>query len=366
MNEFYTRLYEKAELMFTTLAPVAFVLIVFSLWSNVANGNRSATMYLRAMVHAIVIVLLLSQFDGWLKTGETVVDSLVKDTLQADPGAVYEKYKAMSASSSDDAEGGFWHSIFNLSEKNLFKPIITAVLWTVQFIAKVVVFIAYIVYKVALAFAIAASPLFIGFLSVRSLSSIGVRFVLSTVGILLWPLGWGFAALVTDTLLELMAQQSFVEFTGLEDLRNLLAIATAGLWIIFSSIAAPLVIQKMISEGTNAGTALLSGGWRAARAGVSGAASTGAALAASGVAAPAAALGAAGAGAMAFGSSSLSGHGSSSIPGVVSSLAGWGKSNSSRSGSNRSGSSYNASDPANDRQAAALVGQSRNSKRRSS
>lgn len=366
MNEFYTKLYEKAELMFTTLAPIAFVLIVFSLWSNVSNGNRSATMYLRAMVQAIVIVLLLSQFDTWLETGETVVSSLVNDTLQADPSAVYEKYKSMTASSSDDAEGGFWHTVFNLSEKELFKALITAVLWTVQFIAKAVVFIAYIVYKVALAFAIAASPIFIGFLSVRTLSSIGVRFILGTVGILVWPLGWGFASLVTDTLLEIMAQESFVEATGLEELKNLLAVATAGLWMIFSSIAAPLVIQKMISEGTNAGTALLSGGWKAARAGISGGASAGAALAASGVGAPVAALGAAGAGALAFGSSALSGYGSSSIPGVVSSLASWGKSNSSQPGKGKSSSSYNSSDPANDKQAAALVGKSRNPKSRSS
>ena len=29
MNEFYTRLYEKAELLFDTLAPIACVLVVF-------------------------------------------------------------------------------------------------------------------------------------------------------------------------------------------------------------------------------------------------------------------------------------------------------------------------------------------------
>lgn len=63
MNEFYTRLYEKAELLFDTLAPIAFVLVVFSLWSSVSNGNRSGTMYLRAIVHAIIIVLMLSQFN---------------------------------------------------------------------------------------------------------------------------------------------------------------------------------------------------------------------------------------------------------------------------------------------------------------
>ncbi|GAA5143740.1 hypothetical protein GCM10023213_32330 [Prosthecobacter algae] len=351
MNEFYTRLYEKAELLFDTLAPIAFVLVVFSLWSSVSNGNRSGTMYLRAIVHAIIIVLMLSQFNTWLKTGETVVHSLVHDTLEADPGAVYEKYKAMTASSEDDAEGGFWYTIFN-SEKQLFKALIAAMLWILQFFAKTVVFIAYIIYKLVLAFAIAAAPIFIGFLSVRTLSSVGVRFLLGTVGILMWPLGWGFASMVTDTLLEIMSQDSFVSATGLEELKNLLAVAAAGLWIVFSTIAAPLVIQKMISEGANAGAAFLSGGWRAARAGIQSAATTGASMAATGAGAPLALAGAAGAGALAFGSSALTGSNYSSIGEVAGNAARWKKSNSS----------YDSSDPANDKKAAAAIGKSRKSK----
>lgn len=362
MNEFYSRLYEKAEALFTVLAPAAYVLIVVALWTGVSGGNRSATMYLRAIVHAIIIALVLSQFTTWIKEGETVVRSLVHDTLQADPGAVYEKYKAMTESSSDEAEGGFWHTVFNLSEKELFKALITAMLWMLQFVAKTIVFLAYVVYKVVLAFAIAASPIFIGFLSVRTLFSVGMRFVLGTVGFLLWPLGWGFASLVTDTLLEVMAQESFVSATGMEELKHLLAVGAAGMWIIFSTIAAPLVIQKMITEGTNAGAAFLQGGWRAARAGMQSAATAGASLAATGVGTPLAVAGAAGAGALAFGSSSLSGSGYSSIGELAGNAARLSKLRSS----SPSSPSYDASDPANDKKAAALIGKSSNPQRRAS
>lgn len=352
MNEFYTKLYQKAELLFTTLAPIAFVLVVFSLWSSVSNGNRSATMYLRAIVHAIVIVILLSQFSEWLKTGEQIVDSLVRDTLQANPDEVYERYKAMTVSSSDEASGGFWDKIF--SDDGIFKAFVAAVLWTAQFIAKLVVFIAYVIYKVVLAFAIAASPIFIGFLSVRSLSSVGQRFLLGTVGILLWPLGWGFASLVTDTFLEVMAQESFVTASGMEGMENLLAVAAAGVWIVFSTIAAPLVIQKMITEGTNAGAAFIQGGYHAAKSGMQSGATAGAALASTGVAAPAAAAGAVAAGALAVSSSSMPGSGYSGIGGLVSTAARWGK------------STFNSSDPANDKKAAAVAGKARRSNRRSS
>ncbi|MGE0414980.1 MAG: hypothetical protein AB7Q64_23450 [Verrucomicrobiales bacterium] len=350
MDDFYTRLYANADTLFTTLAPIAFVLIVFSLWSNI-SGNRSGAMYMRALAHAIVVVAVLSQFPEWLKLGERVVDSLVNDTLQANPAEVFEKYKAMTATASDDAEGGgFWHTIF--SEGQIFRAVIAAMLWLVQFFAKAVVFIAYIIYKVVLAFAIAGSPMFIGFLCVRSLSGIGMKFLLVTVGILLWPLGWGFSSLVTDALLGIMADEGFASSTGLEAFKNFVAVAFAGLWIIFTTIAAPLVIQKMISEGTNAGAAFLSGGWRAARAGVQSAATTGASMAATGVGAPLALAGAAGAGALASGSSALTGSNYSSIGEVAGNAARWKKSNSS----------YDSSDPANDKKAASLVGRSRKSK----
>jgi len=170
MNEFLDQLHEKALAMFDTLLPVAFVFMVVSLWSCVANGNRSATMYLRTLVHLIVMTIVLSQFANWLEAGVQIVGTLVIDELQASPHEVAEKFMAMSASASDEADGGFWHTIFNLSSEELFKAFIAGVLRNVQFIAKVVVFLAYILQQVILDFAIAAAPIFIGFLSVRTLS----------------------------------------------------------------------------------------------------------------------------------------------------------------------------------------------------
>jgi len=176
-----------------------------------------------------------------------------------------------------------------------------------------------------------------------------MKFILVTVGILLWPLGWGFASLVTDALLEIMAKESFVSATGLEAFQNFIAVAFAGLWIIASTIAGPLVIQKMISEGTNAGLAFLQGGFRAAKAGMQSAATAGSSLAATGAGAPVSMAGAVAAGSLAFGSSSMSGSGHSSVGGLSASAASWAK------------NTFRASDPANDRQAAAAIRRSRKS-----
>ena len=101
MNEFLDQLHEKALAMFDILLPVAFVFMVVSPWSQVANGTRSATMCLRALVHLIVMTMLLSQFANWLEAGVQIVGTLVIDELQASPHEVAEKFMAMSASASD-------------------------------------------------------------------------------------------------------------------------------------------------------------------------------------------------------------------------------------------------------------------------
>lgn len=81
MNEFLDQLHEKALAMFDTLLPVTFVFMVVSLWSSVANGNRSATMYLRALAHLIVVALLLSQFVNWSKwTGKSTLNGMAHES----------------------------------------------------------------------------------------------------------------------------------------------------------------------------------------------------------------------------------------------------------------------------------------------
>jgi hypothetical protein len=72
MEEFLDQLHKKAQVLFTTLAPVAFVLMVVSLWSGIANNNRSATMYLQALIHLMVVAMLLSQIVNWLGMGEQI------------------------------------------------------------------------------------------------------------------------------------------------------------------------------------------------------------------------------------------------------------------------------------------------------
>jgi hypothetical protein len=126
------------------------------------------------------------------------------------------------------------------------------------------VFYAYLVQKFILYLGYALSPIFIGFLAIRALNSIGTNYLLSLVGVMLWPLGWGAASLVTAGLITFMTDQSFLWNQSIGGaagyaFQNFIGVAALGVWVIFSTIAAPIVIQRVITHGIQAGAALMSG-----------------------------------------------------------------------------------------------------------
>ena len=85
---------------------------------------------------------------------------------------------------------------------------------------------------------------------------------MNLVGVLLWPLGWAVAALITQGILDYMTDPSLkyldptATFYTLQESIGVLVIA---FWIIFSTIAAPVVIQKVLNHGMLAGGQLISG-----------------------------------------------------------------------------------------------------------
>ena len=73
-------------------------------------------------------------------------------------------------------------------------------------LASVIVFYAYLVQKFILYVGFALAPIFIGFVAVRTLHSIGVGFLLGYAGVLCWPIGWGAASLLTSGLIDFAEQ----------------------------------------------------------------------------------------------------------------------------------------------------------------
>jgi hypothetical protein len=123
-----------------------------------------------------------------------------------------------------------------------------------------------LVQQILVAVCIGISPIFLGCLVIPALGQLAARFFTNYVSVVLWPLGWGIANLVTKSLIDLAVNPSnngglgafnflgggYVWWLGL------------GLWALFSSIAAPWLVTKALSAGENPMIALFGGGMGAA------------------------------------------------------------------------------------------------------
>ena len=152
-----------------------------------------------------------------------------------------------------------------MSQLNSFTTdlIVSAVLLLVGWTASLMMFWAYIFQTIILNLGYALSPLLIGFMAIPALKHTGNRYLMNLLGVLLWPLGWALAALVTQGILDFMADPSLQYFDPTSTATNLqktIGVAAVGFWIIFSTVAAPVIIQNVITHGIQPGGALLAGG----------------------------------------------------------------------------------------------------------
>lgn len=275
------------------LTPIAFVLLVGGMISSTLTGPRSGQAYARLFARTMVLVAVLTFLVSWGNTVTTVVDSMVKNVLKVDPSQIYNQYQtALEVQKTPDNSTSWWEKVFSVTA-TIFESLVSAFLWLLGWVASAIVFYAYILQKIILYMGYSLSPIFIGFFAFGSLYDIAKRYFLNLVGVMLWPLGWGVAGLVTQGLINFMTDQSFLHTGGLQGIggytfQNFIGVAFLGIWIIFSTIAAPVIIGKSISFGSLAGSHLMSGAATTGRAAIVTAATTGASVASGGGAAAAA------------------------------------------------------------------------------
>lgn len=285
------------------LLPIAFVFLVVGMIASTITGQRSPSAYLRTFGRTFAYLVVLTQLSSWGNQISAITDTTVRDVLKADPAKVYDDYqKALQAQKSQGEQKSWWDKLFDAGT-SIFEGIISAALYLFGLLAGVIVFYAYLVQKFVLYLGYAFAPVFVGFLAVQTLRGIGVNYLLSLVGVMLWPLAWGAAAILTSGLITFMTDQSFLSGNSVAGaagygFQNLIGVAMLGVWLIFSTIAGPVILQRSLASGAQIGAALLSGAATAATT----AATTGASAAASlgaGVGAGGAIAGAVGGGAAA-------------------------------------------------------------------
>ncbi len=276
----------------------------------------------RTLLHLLARLMVLTSLLVYLPVWGNVIQNLLQDSilsgLGVDPSQVYQQFNQLLVIKRDPTQSSWWNIIAQLHNFTA-DLLITALLWLIGLAASLLMYWAYIFQTVILNMGYALSPLLIGFMAIPALKHIGTRYLTNLAGVLVWPLGWAVAALVTQGILDFMSDPSFEFFdptSTLPDLQKTIGVAAVGFWIIFSTFAAPIVIQKVISSGALAAGELLSGGAHAAVQTATSAVSSAATAAPLG---PVAALAAGGtAGAMSlFSTSSGAGNAGSLVSGLT-------------------------------------------------
>ena len=289
---------------------VAFMLFIVGTIMLVVHGFSGKTLMLH-MVRLFVLTALLVMLPQWGNQVQSLVQTSMLIGLGVDPSNVQDQYNQLLVVKRDAGSDHSWWDILGDLNGFTVEILISGVLWLVGEFASLLMFWAYIIQKFILFTSYALSPLLIGFMAIRAFRAVGSRYLMNIVGVLLWPLGWAVAALITQGILDFMTDPSFkfIDPTAtIYSLQATVGVVVVAFWIVFSTIAAPLVIQKVLASGALAGGQLLAG---AASSFLQTAATTaGAAAVASSTGVPFATVGAAGMAAVLSTLSTAGGHGS--------------------------------------------------------
>src|SRR5580693_5103450 len=250
----------------TLLQNVAFALFIVGVIDTIFHRASHRTI-LNLLLRLLLLTSLLVYLPAWGNTLQQLLQNSILSGLGIDPANVYQQYNQLLIINRDPSSQSSWWNV--MSQLNTFTTdlIVSAILWLVGQLASLMMFWGYIFQQFILDLGYALSPVLIGFMAIPALKHIGNRYLLNLVGVLLWPLGWAAAALITQGILDFMTDPSlqYIDPTStLPDLQKTIGVAAVGFWIIFSTIAAPVIIQKVIAAGALAGGELLSGGARAA------------------------------------------------------------------------------------------------------
>ena len=244
------------------LLVVAFMLFTVGIISTASHGITPPDLF-RYLVRLTILTTLLVYLPAWGNTIQDILQSSILNGLGVDPTNVQDQYTQLLAIKRDTGTDKSWWDILSSMNGMVVEMLISGLLWLIGLFASFMLFWAYIFQKIILHLGYALSPMLIGLMAIHPLRSIGAKYLMNLVGVLLWPFGWATAALVTQAILDFMTDPSFkfVDPTGaLYGLQNTIGVAVLGFWVIFSTIAAPTVIQHVLSHGLLAGSQLLHAG----------------------------------------------------------------------------------------------------------
>lgn len=254
----------------TLLTPIAFVLITGGLMASTIAHQHHGSAPIQALGKMIILIMLIAFLPTWGNQIVSIVSDTVTNVLNVDPAKIHDQYQAaLQLKKSSDGNTSWWEKLVNFP--SIMDALVSGVFLILGWFASAIEWWAYILQTAILFIGYALSPIFIGMLAFPSLQQTGRNYLFNLLGVMIWPLGWGVAALITQGMIDFMTDQSFLSSpsasgTALYSLQDLMGLAFLGIWIIFSTIAAPVIIQRAITTGSSVGSNLLSGAFSAGQA----------------------------------------------------------------------------------------------------
>ena len=176
---------------------VAFMLFIVGTILFVLHGFSAKTLTLH-LVRLLVLTALLVMLPQWGNQAQELLQSSIINGLGIDPSNVQDQYNQLLVVKRDTGNDRSWWDILGDLQSFSVELLISGILWLLGHFASLLLFWAYIFQKVILYTGYALSPLLIGFMAIPPLRSIGSRYLLNIVGVLIWPLGWAVAAIITQ------------------------------------------------------------------------------------------------------------------------------------------------------------------------
>lgn len=235
------------------LVPAALTLLVLSFAFFYWSGPPHPMELLKHVTKLFLIVLLITRADSLINQGQAMMEGFVRENIDARPENVAQRYKEkLSAAQDTSANQSWWEMLLSA---NFFEAIIYAALVLISWLAMALLFYISIFQKVVLLLCWVLSPLLFACFALPPLAGLAMRHLLRIVGILFWPLGLALAATITAGLLDLQTDPTFFTSGSVAGsfryvMINLLAVASIGLWILFSSVLAPAIMQRLITGGS--------------------------------------------------------------------------------------------------------------------
>ena len=264
--------------LYTILLPVAIVLLTAGLIAVVKQCQTPRSM-VRPIISTMMIVMAIALWGDWTDEAKDAFKTVVAK-MNASPEQAAQRYVNILVSKEQPKQKDGWFGLPSAAQ--MYEAVLWGILSLIGLIAQFLIWAAYIVQQFLVGLSYAFAPVFLGLLAIRSTSNIGLRYIMGTVGIIAWPLGWAAASIGTSNLIDVATEQGLVVVTAVYGLQTILAAAMIGGWIIITTLIAPVVIQTAISTGAQVGSALLGGALTAGAAAASAGASTAASLASGG------------------------------------------------------------------------------------